>query len=151
MPQIKIYIHFVWSTKHRIPYLATKEMRRAVWIHIRENARKKGIFVDHVDGYSDHCHCLVSLAGNQTIEDIMHLIKGESAHWINRNPDFKDLLNGQKFEWQTEYFAVSVSESIVQRVRYYIQNQEKRHSKKTYKDEFEEFIKKYKFQRFDDR
>ncbi len=151
MPQIKIYIHFVWSTKNRVPYLGTKDMRRAVWIHIRENARKKGIFVDHVDGYADHCHCLVSLAGNQTIEDLMHLIKGESSYWINRNPDFKEALNGEKFEWQTEYFAVSVSESIVPRVRNYIQRQEKHHAKKTYNDEFEEIIKKYKFQRFADK
>ena len=148
MPQIKIYIHFVWSTKNRIPFLATKDMRRAVWIHIRENSRKKGIFVDHIDGYSDHCHCLVSLGGNQTVENIMHLLKGESSYWINRNPDFKDLLKGQKFEWQTEYFAVSVSESIVPRVRNYIQRQEKHHARKTYHDEIEELIEKYQFQRF---
>jgi len=151
MPQIKIYIHFVWATKHRIPFLATQDMRRAVWIHIRENARQKGIFVDHIDGYSDHCHCLVSLESNQTIDDIMHLIKGESSYWINKNPDFKDLLKGEKFGWQTEYFAVSVSESVVQRVRNYIQRQEKHHAKKTYQEEYEELIEKYKFQRFEDK
>ena len=54
MPFVKVYIHFVWSTKNRIPYLHTKSLRQKVWNHIRENAKEKGIFVDFVNGYSDH-------------------------------------------------------------------------------------------------
>ncbi|MDP2059263.1 MAG: transposase, partial [Flavobacteriaceae bacterium] len=41
--------------------LATKEIRQKVWQPIRENASKKGIFIDFVNGYEEHCHCLVSL------------------------------------------------------------------------------------------
>ena len=59
MPFLKVYIHCVWSTKNRIPYLHSKEIRLTVWNHIRENAREKGIFIDFINGYSDHCHCLV--------------------------------------------------------------------------------------------
>ena len=145
MPFIKVYIHFVWSTKNRYPYLSTPELRKAMWKHIRENAKKKGIFVDFVNGYQDHCHCLVSLGDDQTLRQIMQLIKGESSHWINKEGILKE-----KFEWQDEYFAVSVSESHIDKIRNYIKNQEDHHSRKTWEHEYNEFIEKYGFQKFND-
>ena len=140
MPFVKVYIQFVWSTKNRYPYLNTKEIRTKVWNHIRENAREKGIFIDFVNGYDDHCHCLISLGVDQTIQKVMQLIKGESSYWIN-----KQGLTKEKFEWQDEYFAVSVSESLLDIVRNYIKNQETHHQKKTFQDEYDEFIIKYGF------
>jgi len=94
---------------------------------IRDNAKEKGVFIDFVNGYTDHCHCLVSLGVDQTIQKVMQSIKGESSFWMNKN----NLTKG-KFEWQDEYFVVSVSESAVDKVREYIKNQEEHHSKKTF-------------------
>lgn len=145
MPFIKVYIHFVWSTKNRQPFLATKELRIKMWNHIRENAKEKGIFIDFISGYNDHCHCLVSLGVDQTIQKTMQLIKGESSFWFNNQ---KLIL--EKFQWQDEYFAVSVSESMIDRVRNYIKNQEEHHGKKTFQEEYDEFFEKYGFQKFDD-
>ena len=145
MPFVKVYIHFVWTTKNRYPYLNSKELRLKVWEHIRENSKSKGIFVDFVSGHADHCHCLVSLGINQTIQKIMQLIKGESSYWIN-----KSQLTAEKFEWQDEYYAVSVSESVLDRVRKYIKNQEDHHRKKSFQEEYEEFIEKFGFQKFQD-
>ena len=145
MPFVKVYIHFVWSTKNRMPYLKTKDIREAMWNHIKENGTKKGIFIDFVNGYSEHCHCLVSLGTDQTINKVMQLIKGESAFWFNQQ-NFID----EKLEWQDEYFAVSVSESVLNKVREYIKNQEQQHSKKTFQQEYDEFIEKYGFQKFKD-
>ncbi len=145
MPFVKVYLHLVWCTKNRVPYLNSKELRLKVWNHIRENAQSKGIFVDFINGYSDHCHCLVSLGTAQTIEKIMMLIKGESAFWINKN-----ILTREKFEWQDEYFAVSVSESQLDKVRNYIKKQEDHHRTKTFQEEYEEFIVKYGFQKMKD-
>lgn len=144
MPYIKVYIHFVWSTKYRTPFLDSKELRKKVWQHMRENANKKGIFIDFINGYTDHCHCLISLGADQTMQKVMQLIKGESSFWINKNK-----LTKRKFEWQDEYFAVSVSESQLYRVRNYIKNQEQHHSKKTFEQEYDEFISKYGFQKFE--
>lgn len=112
MPFTKVYIHFVWSTKNRFPFLNSLDLRKQVWNHIKENATSKGIFIDFVSGYEDHCHCLVSLGINQTIQKTVMLIKGESSFWINKNQ-----LTKEKFEWQDEYFAVSVSESKIDAVR----------------------------------
>jgi REP element-mobilizing transposase RayT len=143
MPYLSVYIHFVWSTKNRIPHLDTPELRKKVWQHIAENAKKKGIYIDFINGYSDHCHCLVSLGVDQTMQNIMQLIKGESSYWINKNE-----LTSQKFEWQDEYFAVSVSKLGLDAVRKYIHNQEEHHRKKSFLEEYEEFIKNYDFGRF---
>ena len=83
MPYIKVWIHFVWSTKHRIPFIKTREIRQTIFNHIRENAKEKGIYIDFINGYTDHVHCLVSLGIDQSMSKIMQLIKGESSFWIN--------------------------------------------------------------------
>ena len=145
MPFVSVYIHFVWSTKNRVPYLNTKIIRTALWQHIKENANAKGIFIDFVNGYQEHCHCLVSLGTEQTISKVMQLIKGEGAFWFN-----KQNFIPEKLEWQDEYFAVSVSASMLNTVREYIKNQEVHHSKKTFQQEYDEFIIKCGFQKFKD-
>lgn len=71
----------------------------------------------------------------------MQLIKGESSYWVN-----KEKLLKQKLQWQEEYFAVSVSDSQVVNVRNYILHQEEHHREKTYIEEYDKFIRKYKFQ-----
>jgi REP element-mobilizing transposase RayT len=116
-------------------------LRLQVWDHIRENGREKGIFVDFVNGYSDHCHALISMKPTQSMASVMHLLKGESAYWINKNK-----LTEMKFEWQDEYYGVSVSNSIVPKVRGYIKKQEKHHAKTTVKEEIKEFVRVYRFE-----
>lgn len=140
MPHISVYIHFVWCTKNRTPYLKTKELRAAMWQHMRDNAKAKGIFIDFVNGYAEHCHCLVSLGIKQSLSEVMQLIKGEAAWWFNKQGFIEE-----KLEWQDEYFAVSVSASSLNRVREYIKNQEAHHSKKTFQDEYDLLIEKFGF------
>ncbi len=144
MPYVRVWIHFVWSTKNREPFLSDK-IRKDVFEHIKENAESKEIHIDFIGGYVDHVHCLTSLGTDQTIENMMRLIKGESSHWINK----QNLTQG-KFGWQDEYFAVSVSETNVVSVRKYITNQEEHHKQKSFADEFEGFMKRAGFQRFKD-
>lgn len=146
MPFVKVYLHCVWSTKNRIPYLDSIELRQKVWNHIRENAIQKGIYIDFINGYSDHCHCLISLGVDQNIQKVIQLIKGGSSFWINKNE-----LTKEKFQWQEEYFAVSVSESILDKVREYIKNQEEHHKKKSFQEEYDEFILKYGFKMVDNK
>ncbi len=145
MPFIKVYIHFVWSTKNRFPFLNSKELREKMWKHIKDNGKEKGIFIDFVNGYSDHCHCLVSMKSDQTIQKVIQMIKGESAFWFNNQR-----LILEKFGWQDEYFAVSVSESMIENVRDYIKNQETHHSKKSFDNEYNKMIDVYDFQKFND-
>ena len=79
MSYIKVYVHYIWSTKYREPFL-TKDIRYDVFKHIRENARKKNIYLDFINGYLDHVHCIVSLNDALSIGKIAQLLKGESSH-----------------------------------------------------------------------
>jgi REP element-mobilizing transposase RayT len=83
MGYIKIWVHLVWTTKNRDPVLSTGS-RKQIVSHIRENALNKGIYVDIVNGYFEHIHCLVSLGSGQNIDKIVQLLKGESSCWINK-------------------------------------------------------------------
>jgi putative transposase len=140
MSYVKIWVHLVFSTKKRIPFLP-KEVRKIVRQHIIQNCEKKEIFLKAIDGYDEHLHCLISLGKDQSISKVSQLIKGESSFWINEN----NICDG-RFEWQGDYFAVSVGESQVPSVVRYIKNQEKHHTKKNFEKEVNEFIEKYGFE-----
>jgi REP element-mobilizing transposase RayT len=145
MPFVKVFIHFVWSTKNRYPFLDSKEKRELVWKHIYENAKKKDIYIDFIGGYSDHCHCLVSLSLDQNLKEIVQLLKGESSFWIN-----KQQICSSHFQWQNDYFASSVSESLLNKTRKYIKAQEAHHQNVTFGEEYELFLIKHGFKRHDD-
>jgi putative transposase len=138
MSWIRIWIHLVFSTKNGTPLLASSEIRKKVFNHISENAKEKDIWLDVVNGHKEHIHCLISLGKEQTVSKVVQLIKGESSFWINKNN-----LIPQKFSWQDDFWAVSVSESHIDSVRKYINNQEEHHRKKSFDEEVESFMKKY--------
>ena len=140
MPSIKVFIHFIWSTKNREP-LITKELNPLLLQHIKENSVTKGIFIDTINCVEDHIHLLVSLGSEQTIAKTAMLIKGESSFWVNKQQLVKN-----KFEWQDEYIALSVSYSALDKVRAYILNQEEHHKKKTFTEEYEEFLSAHQFE-----
>jgi|ERR1019366_2100084 REP element-mobilizing transposase RayT len=139
MPFVKVMIHAVWGTKNHYPFL-TKEVKQQMLSHIKENALKKQIFIDRLNGHTEHLHCLFGLNADMSIAKTLQLLKGESAYWTN-----KQRLTKSKFEWADEYFAVSVSESMLDKVRAYIDGQEEHHKKVTFMQEYAEFIKKYNF------
>ena len=133
-------IHAVWSTKNRYPFLS-KDIRKTLIEHIRTNGKIKEIFIDRLNGHTEHLHCLMGLNADMSISKVMQMIKGESAFWINKHH-----ITSSKFEWADEYFAVSVSESMLDKVRAYIDGQEEHHKKITFTQEYNEFIKKYHFE-----
>ena len=143
MAFVKIWIHIVFGTKNKERTLS-KGIREQVISHIFENAKIKDIHIDAINGFDEHVHCLISLGRDQTIAFILKMIKGESAHWINKNK-----ITRTKFEWADEYYAVSTSESQVDAVRKYIMNQEDHHKTKSFTEEYHEFMQKYGFKYLD--
>jgi putative transposase len=137
MSYVKIWVHLVFCTKNREPWLR-KEIRQDVYRHIIQNCKEKEIFLQAINGYSEHVHCLISLGKDQSISKVAQLIKGESSFWIN-----KTNLVPAKFSWQDDYWAASIGESQVERIVNYIKNQEIHHAGKSFHDEVEEFMQKY--------
>jgi len=141
MPFVKIWIHLIFTTKNRTNIISNNIKKKLIE-HIYENAKHKGIYIDKINGTENHLHILLSLDNDMSISKATQLIKGESSYWINKNK-----LCSFKFDWQDEYIALSVSESVVPKVRKYIEIQEKHHKNKSFAEEYNAFIAKYGFDR----
>jgi REP element-mobilizing transposase RayT len=134
----KIWIHAIWSTKDRKP-LIHPTVETKIHQFIAEQLREQGCPVRIINGMPDHIHCLFLLSPQKSIAEVVKQIKGSSSHFINQNNLISD-----KFSWQTGYAAYSVSESVVDKVFQYINNQKQHHIKKTSQQEYDEFLKIYR-------
>lgn len=131
MSYVRIWVHLVFTTKDR-EAIFTSELRKRLIDHIKTNARSKDIFIEAISGWSEHLHLLISLGREQNISKIAMLIKGESSRWFNQ----QGFVRG-KLIWQDDYFALSVSESLVDKVKRYIERQEEHHRAMPFSEEFE--------------
>lgn len=132
MPYVRVWVHLNWSTK-RAKRLISRKLKSRLLADILENARAKGIYIDTMNCVEDHIHVLLSLGANQSLSKVLQLIKGESSHWVNESG-----LIDEAFEWQDDFFGISVSESVVPVVREYIRRQEEHHRRRTYGEEYRE-------------
>ncbi len=67
MSWVRVWIHLVFTTKNREKHLVLKEARNKLFEHIKQNAMKKGLLLDTVNGSADHVHCLISLSKDLTV------------------------------------------------------------------------------------
>ena len=138
MSWVRIWVHLVFSTKNREPFLISKEIRDKIFAHARQNAREKNIRLNSINGFKDHVQCLICLNREQSISKTAQLIKGELAYWINKNHLIRN-----KFIWQDDYWAVGISESHVGYLRKYIAGQEEHHKKNNFNLEINKIMRKY--------
>ncbi len=133
----QIYIQIVFAVSGR-RNLISKENREELHKFITGivSNRKQKLFA--VFAMPDHIHMLISINPNISISDLVRDIKSGSSKFINE----KRWING-KFNWQEGYGAFSYSRSSVDSVIKYILNQEEHHSKKTFREEYLEFMEKF--------
>jgi putative transposase len=133
----QIHVHFVFSVKYRegvIGVLWKEELYKYIAGIIKTNNHK----LLAINGMSDHIHILIGMRPTQSISDLMQDIKGNSSKWINEKKFLK-----AKFEWQEGYGAFSYSKSQVNKVIDYIKNQETHHKKKSFRDEYLDYLQKF--------
>jgi REP element-mobilizing transposase RayT len=133
----RVWLHLVWATLERRPFLARPAAVKVSGF-LSVYASKKSIYmkVNYVN--ADHVHALIDLPTGQSIEDVVHLLKGSSSHWINEN----NLAPG-KFAWGRGYGAFSVGQSGVEQVARYIAEQDDHHRKKSFAEEIRQFVERY--------
>ena len=133
----QIHIQFVFAVKFRdaVIHSSWKDELYRYMTGIVQNNKHKLIAIN---GMPDHIHILIGMRPTQSISDLMQDIKGSSSKWINQ----KGFIKG-KFEWQEGYGAFSYGKSQVKDVIAYIENQEQHHSRKTFRDEYLDFLKKF--------
>jgi putative transposase len=132
----QIYLQYVFAVKGR-QNLLLKPWREEVFKYISGIIKGKNQKPIIVNGVSDHVHVFVSLKPAMPIPDLIRDIKNNSSNFINENKWVKG-----KFSWQEGYGVFSYSHSQIDRVYRYIENQEAHHEKKTFKDEYIDFLEK---------
>jgi putative transposase len=139
----KVYLHIVFSTKNRQPFLADKTLREECHAYLAGTCKNLGSPSLKVGGVADHVHILCFLSKTQAIADLVKELKRESSQWLKT----KGL---SSFYWQNGYGAFSISPSHIDALREYIQNQEEHHRTESFQDEFRRLLEKYEVE-FDER
>lgn len=132
----QLYIHCVFAVKYRAAMLQTQWDER-LRLYISATVQNNGHKMLAINNVSDHLHFLVGLNPNQSISEMMRLVKGDSGEWIN-----KEKLTASKFHWQEGYGAFSYSKTQVDAVVKYIANQQEHHKKVTFLDEYKSMLDK---------
>jgi REP-associated tyrosine transposase len=139
MPQslARLHIHLVFSTKNRerILYETVRESLHAYMATVLQNYSCPAVLINSVD---DHAHILFELSRTVSVSQAVEEVKKTSSKWIKtQGAEFS------QFAWQAGYGAFAVSESNVDAVRGYIAKQQEHHRKKSFQDEYRQFLQRH--------
>lgn len=133
----QLYIHIVFAVKGR-QRLIPKQHKETLHQYITGIITNKRQTVIRINSMPDHIHILVGLTPDIALSDLVRDIKANSSKYINK----KGWCVG-RFEWQTGFAAFSYSESQLDSVVNYIKNQEAHHARRTFREEYLAFLKRF--------
>ena len=142
--KIEAYFHLVWATKGRDPILDSK-LEPAVYHCIQQEAQGLGCTVLALNGMPDHVHILIGLKPNIALSDLVKDVKVASSRLVND----KRWVRG-RFNWQEGFGAFSCSHSHLSKVASYIENQERHHARRSFRDEYLSMLRSFQIEH-DDR
>jgi len=136
----QIYIQTVFAVSGRLS-LITEDFKEELHRYITGIVRNKRQKLISINGMADHIHILIGLRPAMALAELVRDVKSDSSDWINR----KNLARG-KFAWQEGYGAFSYGHSQLDTIIRYIQNQEKHHRRKTFKNEYLTLLRKFQIE-----
>lgn len=147
MPQSlsSVYLHIIFSTKERFPFLSDPKVRQEVYDYIGGIARNRSCPPILIGGTADHIHILLQLGRTVSQADLVKELKRGSSIWIHER--FPQLA---RFSWQSGYGVFSVSVSSLDSVRGYIARQEEHHARISFQDELIQFLRRHRLD-YDER
>ncbi len=129
--------HIIFSTKDRRPFI-TPEYREDLYAYLAETARVCKCECYRVGGVEDHVHLAIRLARTISVSKLVEELKSTSSKWMKtKSPALRE------FSWQRGYGSFSLSPKDLDSLIAYIDKQEEHHRKKTFQDEYREFLKRY--------
>jgi len=131
---LSLHIHVVFGTKHQRA-LIVPEWRSRLHAYMGGAAKTLDVVPEAIGGVADHVHLLLGIRATHTLADVIRDIKRTSSTWIH------ETIGERQFEWQDGYGAFTVSASLLQTVKDCIARQEEHHRKKTFQEEYVEFLK----------
>ncbi|NLD93231.1 MAG: IS200/IS605 family transposase [Fibrobacter sp.] len=146
MPQSlsKILLHIVFSTKNRAKIILP-ELESELHAYLAEICRAHNCNAYRVGGTENHIHIACSLPRTITVSKLLEEIKTNSSKWMKSKSS-----KCSSFAWQSGYGVFSISQSHLQSLVHYIENQHKHHGIKSFEDELLEFFKSYQIE-FDEK
>ena len=136
----QIYIQIVFAVKGR-DSLITQGWEEELYKYISGIVKNKEQKMLAINGMPDHIHILLGMKPSCCLSDLIREIKKSSNDFINQKN-----LSKHKFQWQEGYGAFSYSHSNLDNVIGYIQNQKEHHKKKTFKEEYIDFLTKFEIE-----
>ncbi len=136
----QIYLQTVFAVKYRRAIIS-KAWRKNLFAVIGNLINETGCKTILVNGVEDHVHCLISLKPVVSVSELMKVVKAKSSKYVNENH-----LTESRFEWQKGYGVFSYSQSHLDNVYNYIMKQEEHHKKRTLKEEYQEFLRRFKIE-----
>jgi putative transposase len=133
----QIYIQVVFAVKGR-ESLIRSEWEERLYQYITGIVRTKGQKMLAINGMPDHLHFFIGMKPSCCLSDLVREVKKSSNEFINDNK-----LSPFKFTWQEGFGAFSYSHSHIDNVIQYIMNQKEHHRKKTFREEYVDFLKKF--------
>ncbi len=141
---ISLLVHVVFSTKNRVN-LITPEIEPDLFAYIGGIARKKESRLLAAGGAADHVHLLISQSKNIALSPLVAELKKSSSAWIKtKGKEFA------RFYWQDGYGGFSIGKSQISSLKTYFARQKEHHRKRTFQEEFIEFLEKYEIE-YDER
>ena len=131
---ISCLMHVVVGTYHQKNFL-TAEIRSQLSAYLSAVAKSKGVTLVALGGAENHVHLLVALPAKLSVETAITHLKQSSNTWLRQN--FEPL---RSFSWANGFSAYSISRSQLDNALLYIQNQEQYHRKKSFQEEYIEFL-----------
>ncbi len=132
---LSLHVHVIFSTKGRTPWIAS-EWRDRLHAYLGGAAREWDAVPEAIGGVADHVHLLLGLKATHCVADVLREVKRGSSEWVHGTIGCKE------FAWQDGYGAFSVSASQREEVRAYIARQEEHHRRRTFREEYLEFLVK---------
>ena len=140
----QIHIQCVMAVKYR-QSLIQPEWKDQLQKYITSIVQNHGHKMLAINNMPDHLHLFFGFRPNQSLSDLMRIVKSESSQWIN-DKQFTPAV----FRWQEGYGAFSYSRSHVKAVTEYVLNQEEHHQKKTFLEEYQQFLEHFEIE-YDER
>lgn len=140
-----VYVHLVFSTKERRPFLCDKAVRDSLHGYLGGISKQLDCPPILVGGVEDHVHLLCRFGRTITQAEWVKELKRVSNGWLKEQG--RDYLD---FEWQGGYADFGVSQSNLEQVKAYIANQEEHHRRVNFQDEIRELLRKHQ-QEWDER
>jgi putative transposase len=140
----QILLHVVFSTKHREPWIKP-DIAERLYPYMGGIVRaEKGVLHD-IGGIEDHVHMYLRWRADQSVSDLMRIVKSRSSLWVHQT-----FLNLKAFAWQEGYSVFSVSKSKEEAVKRYINSQTEHHKKEDFKSELLRMLRAHEVE-FDER